>query len=56
MNDGAAIAASLRERLPGLQVQGTLARSLKCEVLTASLDARSVVVMWLARPVPPWVW
>ena len=50
------IIGNLREQLPTLQVHGVLARSLKCHVLSASLDGRSVVVKWLARPEPPWGW
>lgn len=48
--------AALREQLPALQVHGSLARSLKCDVLAASLAGRPVVVKWLARPEPPWAW
>lgn len=48
--------AALHEQLPELQVQGSLARSIKCHVLAASLDGRPVVVKWLARPEPPWEW
>jgi hypothetical protein len=50
------ILGPLHEELPTLQVHGVLARSLKCHVLSASLDGRSVVVKWLARPEPPWGW
>ena len=54
--DLAAIVDLVRAELPGLRLDGPLARSLKCHVLAGSLDDRPVVIKWLDRPDPPWAW
>lgn len=54
--DITAITEQLRAQLPGLRTAELLARSLKCHVIAAELDARPAVIKWLARPEPPWGW
>lgn len=55
-HDIAAVLALVRVELPELRAAGLLARSLKCQVIAASLGDRPVVLKWLARPDALWSW